>query len=184
MKKLLTVVFILVLLMGSQAQAQTKIGYIRIDDIVGLLPELAQDKVNMDTVGQKFVTDSVMPNIKYKQDEYTQKLKDYTDTTKPKSVRDLISKDLGNLQEELSGADNYIQQVLRYKQQEFLAPYYAKVKTAIEAVAKRKGYTHVLSTDVFLVAPEADDISLAVLEELKIKLPQTSPGTKPPPAKN
>jgi outer membrane protein len=184
MKKFLTVVFAACLLIMGQVDAQTKIGYIRIDDIVGLLPELAQDKVNIDTVGQKFVNDSIMPNIRYKQEEYTNKLKDYADSTKPKSVRDIIAKDLSSLQEELSGADNYIQQVLRYKQQEFLAPYYSKVKKAIETVSKKKGYTHILSTDVFLVAPETDDISLAVLEELKIKLPQTNPGTKPAPVKN
>jgi outer membrane protein len=63
-----------------------------------------------------------------------------------------------------------------------LRPYYAKAKKAIEAVAKKKGYSHVMSTDIFVVAPEADDISLAVLDELKIKLPQqNNPGNKPAP---
>ncbi len=184
MKKILTVVFAAGLLFAGQAEAQTKIGYIRIDDIVGLLPELAQNKVNIDTVGQQFVNDSILPNIRYKQEEYTKKLQEYADSTKPKSIRDLIAKDLQALQEELSGADSYVQQVLRYKQQEFLAPHYAKVKKAIEAVAKKKGYTHVLSTDVFLIAPGGDDISMAVLDELKIKLPQNGAGAKIPAGKN
>lgn len=167
--------------MSGYAEAQTKIGYVRIDDIVSVMPELAQDKVNLDTVGQQFVRDSIMPDIEYKRDEYTKKLQDYADSTKPKSVRDLILKDLQTLQQQLDGADQYVQQVFQAKQQEFLRPYYAKARTAIEAVAKKKGYTHIMSTDVFVVAPEADDISLAVLDELKIKLPQSNNagGAKP-----
>jgi len=180
MKKMKFAVVLVGLFMSVAATAQTKIGYIRMEDIVGRLPELSSQKVSMDTVGQKYVGDSIMPRLNYAQSEYNRKLQEYTDTTKPKAIRDQILKDLQGLKEELDGADNLIQQVLQYKQQEFLRPYYEKVKKAVDAVAKKKGYTHVLSTDVFLVAPEADDLSLAVLTELNIKLPnQTQPGTTP-----
>lgn len=180
MKKLKLVAVTMVLLIAGTASAQTKIGYIRIDDIVGLMPELAKEKVNMDTVGQKYVQDSILPRLNYVQSEYQRKLQDYTDTTKPKGVRDEILKDLQALKEELDGADALIQQVQQYKQQEFLKPHYARAKKAIDAVAKKKGYTHVLNTEVFLVAPEADDMSLAVLAELGIKLPnQPAAGAKP-----
>ncbi len=175
MKKNLTFSVLLLagLFVSGVSQGQTKIGYVRIDDIVSVMPELAPEKINLDTVGQKYVTDSIMPGLRYKEEEYTQKLKDYADTTKSKQVRDVIARDLQNLQEQLSGADNFIQQVLQAKQQEYLRPFYTKAKNAIDAVAKKKGYAYILNTDVFLVAPEADDISLAVLEELKIKLPTT-----------
>jgi len=164
-------VVVIGLFVGLTATAQTKIGYIRIDEIVGLLPELAPGKIAMDTVGQKYVSDSIMPRLNYAQSEYQRKMQEYVDTTKPKAIRDQVLKDLQGLKEELDGADNLIQQALQFKQQEFLRPYYAKVKKAIDAVAKKKGYTHVLSTDVFLVAPEADDLSLAVMTELNIKVP-------------
>ena len=168
------------LLITGIASAQTKIAYIRINDIVGVMPELAPEKINTDTVGAKFIRDSIMPDIEYKQLEYQRKLQDYNDSTKPKSVREQIAKDLGNLQQELSGVDQYLQQVQEVKLQEFLKPYYTKAKKAIEQVAKEKGYTHVLSSDVFLVAPEADDISLLVLAKLNIKLPNQNPPAKPP----
>jgi outer membrane protein len=61
-----------------------------------------------------------------------------------------------------------------------LRPYYAKAKQAIEQVAKEKGYTHVMNSDNFLVAPQADDISLLVLAKLNIKLPAQPGGAKPP----
>jgi outer membrane protein len=181
MKKLKLVAVAMVLLIAGTASAQTKIGYIRIDDIVGLMPELAQTKVNMDTVGQKYVQDSILPRLNYVQSEYQRKLQEYADTTKPKGVKEEILKDLQAYKEELDAAEGLIQQVQQYKQQEYLKPYYAKAKKAIDAVAKKKGYTHVVSTEVFLVAPETDDMSLAVLAELGIKLPNqpAAGGAKP-----
>ncbi len=172
MKRLYVMIMAAGMLIAASASAQTKIGYIRINDIVGLMPELAPEKVNMDTVGAKFVKDSIMPAINLKQDQYNNLLKEFSDTVKNSAqVRSVIAKELQDLQTELSGADNYIQQVLQEKQNEFLRPYYQKAKKAIEQVAKEKGYTHVMNTDVFLVAPEADDMSLAVLAKLGIKVP-------------
>lgn len=182
MKKLHVLIVAAGLLIAGTASAQTKIAYIRIDDIVGVMPELAPEKVNMDTVGGKFIRDSIMPGINYKQDQYNQKIKEYSDTTKKLSdaVKKLMLQEIQDLQTELSGVDQYLQQVQQSKQAEFLRPYYAKAKKAIEQVAKEKGYTHVMSSDIFLVAPEADDISMLVLTKLGIKLPnQNPPANKP-----
>lgn len=174
MKKLHVFIMALGLIATTSASAQTKIAYIRIDDIVSVMPELAPEKVNMDTIGAKFIQDSIMPGINYKQDQYNQKVKEFSDTTKKVSdqVKKLMLKEIQDLQAELGGVDQYLQQVQQAKQQEFLRPYYAKAKKAIEQVAKEKGYTHVMNTDVFLVAPDADDISFLVLGKLGIKLPQ------------
>lgn len=186
MKKLFSLLVVAVCLTAGTASAQTKIGYIRIEDVVGLMPELAQDKVNLDTVGQKFVQDSIMPQINYKQEEYNRKLKEFSDTVKNKNeaVRKQILAEIEDLQKELGGANDMIQQVLQYKQQEFLGPFYTKARKAIEAVAKEKGYTHVLSTESFIVAPPGDDLTMMVLAKLNIKLPNQNPpaggGAKPP----
>jgi len=183
MKKLHVLIAAVGLLFAGSVSAQTKIAYVRIDDIVSVMPELAPEKVAMDTVGQQFVKDSIMPGLDYKQTQYNEKVKAYSDTTKKVTpqVKSLMLKEIQDLQAELGNADQYIQQVLQAKQQEFLRPYYAKAKKAIEQVAKAKGYTHVMSTDVFLVAPDADDISLAVLAQLGIKLPaQEKPGVNKP----
>ncbi len=182
MKKLHVLIAAIVLLTATNVSAQTKIAYISIDDVVGVMPELSRDKVNMDTVGAKFIQDSIMPTLNYKQSEYTKKVADYQDTTKKLSpqLKSVMLKDIQDLQEELSGADQFIQQVQQEKQQEFLMPYYKKAKTAIETVAKEKGYTHVMAVNVFLVAPEADNIFNAVLTKLGIKLPtQNPPANKP-----
>jgi outer membrane protein len=179
MKKFQVLVVVAGLLISGIGSAQTKIAYIRIDDIVGVMPELGRDKINMDTVGQQYVKDSIMPRLNYVQGEYQRKLQEYADSTKPKSVKEEILKDLQNYKDELDGANELIQQAQQYQQTELLKPYYAKAKKAIEDVAKEKGYTHVLSSDIFLVAPKADDISLLVLDKLNIKLPNQNPPSKP-----
>jgi len=178
MKKLHALIVVAALLIAGDASAQTKIAYIRIDDIVGAMPELSPQKVNMDTVGNQYLKDSILPRLNYVQGEYQRKLQEYADSTKPKGVRDLILKDLQNFKDELDAADALIQQKQQIKQQEFLIPYYTKAKKAIEQVAKEKGYTHVLSSDAFLVAPVADDISLLVLAKLNIKIPNQNPPPK------
>ncbi len=176
---LLVITISLTAAVTNTANAQ-KIGYIRIDDIVGLMPEL--QKVNMDTVGQKFVQDSVLPRYNYLQSEYTRKLTEYTDTTKSAAVRDIILKELQQAKAELDGAEGVIQQVQQYKQQELLQPYYAKAKKAIDQVAKEKGYAYVLSKDVFIVAPEGDDMTMPVLGKLNIKVPNQNPAPAKPAA--
>ena len=179
MKKFITILVLAIGLVTGTAQAQTKIGYLRIDDIVGLMPEVKA--VNMDTVGQKYVTDSVLPRYNYIQSEYNRKISDLNDTAKnPLAVRTQILKEMQDDKTELDNAQSTIQQILQYKQSEFLQPFYEKAKKAINAVAKEKGYVYVLSTETFLVAPETDDLTLLVLAKLNIKLPEQKPAVTPP----
>lgn len=179
--KIVTTTFILVaLLLSATGFSQTKIAYIRIDDIVGLMPELAPAKVNMDTIGSKYIQDAVMPAFNEKQKLYNDKIMAYGDTSKKYTAlaRKALLDELNALQTELAGVDQYLQQVRQERQQQFLRPFYIKAKDAIALVAKEKGYTHVASTDIFLIAPEADDISIAVLQKLNIPVPQNkTPGS-------
>ena len=76
-------------------------------------------------------------------------------------------------------------QAYQAKQDQLLAPIYNKVGTALRAVAKEKGYAYVLNKDVFLVAPDGDDLLPAVAAKLGVKIPTgmnqqpLRPGAKP-----
>ncbi|HRF24242.1 MAG TPA: hypothetical protein PLR98_08765, partial [Chitinophagaceae bacterium] len=113
MKKLHVLIMALGFIATTSASAQTKIAYVRIDDIVSVMPELAPEKVDMDTIGAKFIQDSIMPTVNYKQEQYNQKIKDYSDTTKKLSdqIKKLMLKEIQDLQTELGGVDQYLQQV-------------------------------------------------------------------------
>jgi len=184
MKKTLLILSLVLFGAGvQQADAQaTKIGYVRVNDVLGLMPELAAEKVNLDTVGNQFIKDSIMPRLNYIQSEYQKKLQEYADTTKPKSVRDIIGKELQSYQDELGQAESFIQQIAQAKQQEFLEPYIAKTRKAIDAVAKKRGYTYVVSPESLLVAPETDNLLVPVLTELGIKIPAQLQQSAPKPA--
>ena len=169
MKKLLTVILLTTgLLFASNAGAQMKIGYIRIDDMVSLMPETAK----LDSILERYQSDSV--NAEYASILANYQFKDsvYRDTLKtPPAVRKQIEKELPTLLYQLQNWQQISQQATENKQNEYLAPIYRKVYDAVKLVAKEKGYTHVITKEALLVAPEADDLLALVAAKLKVKLP-------------
>jgi len=57
------------------------------------------------------------------------------------------------------------------KQAQLLQPVYAKVMTAINAVAKEKGYSYVFATGALIVKPASDDLLPLVAAKLGVKVP-------------
>ena len=171
MKKFLSV---LVLASGmffaNDAAAQMKIGYIRIDDMVGLMPETA----SLDSLLDRFQADSINPQYAQIISLYQYKDSVYKDSVRPApaAVKKQIEQELPQLLYQIQNWQQIVNQALQAKQDELLAPIYRKVYDAIKLVAKEKGYTHVLSKETLLVAPDADDISLLVAAKLKINIPK------------
>jgi outer membrane protein len=173
MKKLKVFLLAALLIAGSSAMAQTKIGYIRIDDMVSLMPEIS----GIDSLVKKYQADSVAEEYSSLIQLYQFKDSVYRDSLKTKpAVRKQIEEELPGLIYQIQNWQGISQQKIENKQNELLQPVYKKVYDAIKVVAKEKGYTHVLSKDVFLVAPEGDDMLAAVAAKLKVKLPPMNPG--------
>lgn len=171
MKKILSVFIIAAgLLMSTEAGAQTKIGYIRVDDVVGLMPETAK----IDSVLEKFQNDSINPRYAQIVSLYQYKDSVYRDTVKPApaAVKKQIEEELPSLIYQIQNWQQIVNQAIESKQNELLNPIYKKVMDAVRAVAKEKGYTHVISKDAFLVAPDGDDIIALVAAKLKLALPK------------
>lgn len=170
MKKLKVFVVVLGLLVAGSVSAQVKIGYISVDNMVGLMPETAK----VDTLLQQYQTDSLQPRYNYTLSEYLRKdsIVNGKDSLKtPAAVRAQIREEMQNSAYELQNWQSIAQQATENKQNELLAPIYKKVLDAIKAVAKEKGYTHIFNKEAFLVAPDADDILPLVAQKLKVKLP-------------
>lgn len=159
-----------VFLAGTAGAQQMKIGYISISDMVSLMPEYAK----VDSLIDKYHADSLQPEYTYTLSEYLRKdsMVNGKDSSKvPASVRGAVREELQGLAFKLQNWQAYAQQLSENKQQELMAPIYRKVIDAVKLVAKEKGYTHVLSKESLLVAPEGDDMILMVAEKLKVKLP-------------
>lgn len=169
MKKLKTFIVAACFLMaGNVAMAQMKIAYISVDQVVGLMPATAK----IDSLIGLYRADSVQPEYTRLITQYQWKDSVYRDTLKtPKAVRDEVAKELPGYIYQIQNWNQIEQQALEAKQNELLAPIYKEVYDAIKAVAKEKGYTHVMSREAFIVMPDGDNLFTAVAARLKLKVP-------------
>ncbi len=171
MKKIISVVVIACgLLVATNANSQTKIGYMSIDQMVSLMPEAAR----IDTLLQKYQNDSLNQTLNNIVQEYQYKDSMLTkvDTSKtPKQVLNQLRTDVNVLAYQIQNWQTLAGQAYQAKQENLLAPIYTKVATALRTVAKEKGYAYVVSKDVFLVAPDGDDLLPLVAAKLGVKLP-------------
>jgi outer membrane protein len=178
MKKLKVLAIVVGLLATGSTMAQSKFGYIRVDDVVALMPATAK----IDSLLELYQRDTIQPEYASVVEQYQFNDSLYRDSLKtPKSVRDEIAKKLPGLIYQIQNWQQISQQAMEAKQNQLLAPIYNEVYTAIKAVAKEKGYTHVLNKEAFLVAPEGDDMIVAVATRLKLKLPPQLQPNRPVP---
>lgn len=170
MKKIISLVAIVCGLLAATNASAQKIGYIRIDDVVSLMPEAAR----IDTQLQVYQRDSLNQTLNNIVQEYQYKDSMLTkvDTTKtPKQVLNQLRTDVNVLAYQIQNWQSLAGQAYDAKQQQLLAPLYNKAITAVRTVAKEKGYAYVVSKDAFLVAPDGDDMLPAVAAKLGIKIP-------------
>lgn len=153
---------------GNVAMAQTKLAYISVDQVVGLMPATAK----LDSLLGQYRTDSIQPEYARLITQYQWKDSVYRDSLKtPKAVRDEVAKELPGYIYQIQNWNQIEQQALEAKQNELLAPIYKEVYDAIQAVAKEKGYTYVFSREALIIMPDADNLFTAVTQRLKLKVP-------------
>jgi outer membrane protein len=174
--KLFIVAAILFVSAGS-AMAQ-KSGYIRVDAVVGLMPETAK----LDSLLRKYQADSLNPQFAYIVQEYNRKdsLVNGKDSLKtPVAVRQQVRQELEGYAYQIQNWQQLVQQALQGKQQELLEPIYRKVDGAIQSVAKENGYTYVFNSEALLVMPPADDLLPLVAKKLNVKVPPATASAPP-----
>jgi outer membrane protein len=166
--KLFLVAVIITMTAGS-AMAQ-KTGYIRVDDVVALMPETGK----LDSLIRQYQADSLQPRFNYTLSEYQRKdsAVNGRDSLKtPTTVRAKMRQEMQQDLYELQNWQQIVQQATQQKQDQYLEPIYRKAINAIQQVAKDNGYTYVYTKDALLVAPPADDLLPLVAKRLNLKLP-------------
>lgn len=172
MKKIFSVI-VLAIGLTLAGNAQTKIGYISIDNMVRLMPETSR----IDSLLEKYQADSINPQYAQIVSLYQYKDSVYKDSIKtPPAVRKQIEQELPTLIYQIQNWQAIVNQAMEAKQNELLAPIYNRVYDAIKQVAKEKGYSHVVSKESLLVAPDGDDMISAVAAKLKVQLPKPGAG--------
>ena len=170
MKKLFKValVALCMVFMGNFAKAQAKIGHLAFEQVVQLMPELKTVQTQLQAYQKTFVDNLTAMNneLQTKGTDYNSKKATMTDAT-----RAVKEAELNDLNKRIQDYNNTAQQSVDAKTNELSKPLIDKVRAAVAAVAKEKGYTYVLNstqTDL-LVAPEADDLLVPVKAKLGLK---------------
>ena len=170
MKRVLKVAIVAVcmLFVGNFAKAQSKIGYVNFDELVRLMPEFKTAQTAVDAYQKQFIDQLTVMNT-----EYQAKGKDYqaNQATMTDAVRTAKQTELADIQKRMQDYQTTAQQSVEAKTNELLKPITDKVKEAVTAVAKEKGYNYVYNSaqTQFIVAPEADDIEAAAKVKLALK---------------
>jgi outer membrane protein len=173
MKKLLKVaiVALCVVFAGNIAKAQTKIGYINMSALVDQMPDTKAIRTQLEAYNKQF------------QDQYTAMTGEYQSkgqqyeaqrATMTDAVRTAKEGELQDLQRRIQAFQTDAQQKVAARTNELSKPLFDKMRAAVAAVAKEKGYTYVINTaasqdDILLVSPPSDDLTADVKTKLGIK---------------
>jgi outer membrane protein len=170
MKKLLKValVALCVVFAGNFAKAQSKIGYINANALMDQLPEMKTLQTQMQAYQKTFSDqlNSLQTELQNKGQAYQSKQASMTD-----AARTAAQTELQDLQQRIVAFRDNAQKQVEQKGSELLKPVQDKVVSAIQAVAKEKGYNYVLdsSTTNLIVSPPGDDLMASV--KVKLGLP-------------
>jgi outer membrane protein len=159
---------------SSSAVMAQKTGYIDVNTVIQIMPDASRidslmDKFQQDSLGKQFET--LVRDYKYRDSILSSK-----DTlTMPPSVKVQHQQTLQNVAYQIQNWQSISQQYYQAKQNQYLEPVYRKVMSAVQAVAKEKGYTYVYDKSVLIIGPTGDDLLPSVAQRLNIKVPPQVP---------
>jgi outer membrane protein len=156
------------------ASAQTKIGYINTEELLGSMPEAAVVSKELEEFGasldlqrEDYVKDLNEKGEKFNRDS----------ATYSPSMKEIKRKELEELYVKIQNYQQTAQEDMNKKTQEKIQPLRKKAMDAINTVAKENGYTYVLELSNIIVGPPSDNIIGLVKKKLGIKEP--AQGAKP-----
>jgi outer membrane protein len=143
MNKYIVILFTLLAGMAA-ANAQTKVAHINSGELMQIMPEMKDIQEKVEKRQQQYQTQL----LNMQQDIQKKSMELQKDTTSPLPVLEIKQKELEDLYSRFQQLQGTAQDDLAALQQELLEPLMKKLKDAIEAVAKEKGYDYVMdSTD-------------------------------------
>lgn len=173
---------LLFLFIGVAAIAQTKVGTVDSDYILSSLPELEEVQDNIETYGGEL--DSQFKEMVTNYQGKVQEFESLTDTVSDADRRAKQDVIMG-IEQDIQKFRQNSQQLIQIRRNELMRPLYTKIGTAINEVAKKQGYTQILTlgNSVAYFDPK-NDITQAVADNLEITLRQPDQQQQPQPQDN
>lgn len=174
-RKLIYVVVALLLAVPAvhaQSAAGFKIGYVDVDYVLSQMPEAKTIEADLKSYEKQLGT-----QLQNKIQEFQTKAKDFQDNAASMipEVRADRQAELQEMQASIQEFQQRAEYTMQQKRLELLDPVYAKIQTAIDAVAKEGDFDYVLSPKVgglpvvlYVKDQDRDDISDAVLKNLGV----------------
>lgn len=167
MKKTTPLFFVLLfMILPASLPAQTKIGYVSVDEVFAAMPETKKADVDLAEF-QKALQDSY---AQYETELNTAMEKFVKDSAKlSPAVKEARRQDMQTRITELQNKQTQFNTSLEAEKEKLLKPIREKLVASIKQVAKEMGYEHVLYKESAIVFPDAADITAAVKKKLGIK---------------
>ena len=168
MKKLVTIVLVAAgLIAATQVNAQNKMGYISVQELVAAMPEYRRADTTLGEYQNAL------------NEQYAERVKDFNmrdsllasrDTAKyTRAQLEVKRNDLAKTYVELQQWNQRAQQLYQAKEEEVMKPILDKARKAIQDVAKENGFAYVLPKEQLLVSPPGDDMLALVKKKLNLK---------------
>ena len=161
-----------------QGNAQNKIGYISLQELISAMPEYKTAAAEM-----KEYQKALVQQGNDLQEEFIAKsgVAKSADTIKwTGAMKEVKRKELNELYLKWTNFVNQeAQQLMNKHEQDLLAPIQEKAVKTSQAVAKENGYSYILPKEQLISFPAADDILQLVFKKLNITppAPETEPKT-------
>ena len=141
MKQLKTLAIAIVLFIGTQVSAQSKVAHVDLQTLITSMPEMkvAQDQM-------KKIQESYDKDYKNMVTEYQTKLQKYEQesATAGDALNDTRSKEMQDMGNRIQQFQQTAQKELGQKEMDLIKPIMEKAQKAIQKVAKAKGVNYVL----------------------------------------
>ena len=148
------------------ASAQTKIGYISTDELIGVMPEAEKADAELKEY-QAALAQQGQDRMKELGIKDSLFVKDSAKLSP--SMKEIKRKELIELYQRVQGFQTEAQELYQEEAQKKITPIRAKAMDAIRVVAKENGYTYIFDINAVIVAPPGDDVLSLVKKKLGIK---------------
>ena len=158
------------IMFGSSANAQVKIGYINTQQLFEIMPEAKVIDSVLNDFAQKLKVqqDAMVQELNSKMSKFEE---DRKSGDMAQSVLEVRYGEIEDLQTRIQNFQQKAQQDLTAKQQELYKPLIDKIETAIKDVAKENGFRYIFesSTGNILYSVDEDNILPLVKKKLGIE---------------
>ncbi|SHJ01879.1 OmpH family outer membrane protein [Flavobacterium haoranii] len=165
MKQLKTLVIALVMFVGAQASAQSKVAHIDVQALMTNMPEMKAAQSQLDKIKENYDKE-----YKTMVQEYQTKMQKYEQEapTAGEALNESRSKEMQEMGGRIQQFQQSVQTDLGKKEMELLKPILEKAQKAIQKVATAKGFDYVLdaTTGGGVLVANGPDILADVKKEL------------------